>query len=332
MKIELTLSLVIVFAILPVAYGETWSLLEFPEMMNGITVTYEICDSLMVDEYTGVVGGCYTTLLSFHDTFYTDFASYLAVSAQTEIGKDTRNELFLIDTRTFEIKNPEKRSQISDSLSRTLFWIGKIANDITLEEGALVSDMKSYFPDGIPLMVQKKVTKDDHIQYVLGYKLYKDSTITITPEIQLPLSAEIYSTTNIHPEPSKIFEFKYVNQHTINDDFSPDSELQNNAEHGIITINAISDDIPYEQDLTHIVTQDISDIADFTISDIIEDNSTVTPETTRGFYDIETQSFIDYPLPEIKNNITEHNASANTSTSQSMPDQLPEIKNVHYGK
>lgn len=309
-------------------------------MMNGNTVTYEICDSLMVDEYTGVVGGCYTTSFSFHDTFYTDFASYLAVSAQTEIGKDGRNELFLIDIHTFEIKNLEKRSQISDSLSRTLFWIGKITNDIAMEEGVLVSDMKSYFPDGIPLMVQKKVTKDDHIQYVFGYRLYKDSTITITPEIQLPLSAEIYSTTNIHPEPSKIFEFKYVNQHTRNDDFSSDSELQNNVEQDIITINKISDDIPYEQqDLTHIVTQDISDIADSGISNIIdyevidyEDNITVTQEVTRGFYDIETQSFTDYPLPEIANNITEHNAPANTSISQSMPEQLPEIKNVHYGK
>lgn len=96
LKIGLILSLVMVFAI-PVAYGETWSLLEFPEMMNGNTVTYDICDSLMVDEYTGVVGGCYTTTLSFHDTFYTDFASYLAVSAQTEINDNVRNELFLGD-------------------------------------------------------------------------------------------------------------------------------------------------------------------------------------------------------------------------------------------
>ncbi len=310
LKAGLILSLTIVFAI-PVAYGDTWSLLDSPQMMNGDAMTYEICDNLMVDEYTGVVGGCYTVSLNFHDTFYTDFASYLAVSAQTEIGEDTiRNELFLIDTRTFEIKNIYKRSQNSDSLSRTLFWICKISKDITLEEGALVSDMPSYFPDGIPLMVQKKVTKDDHIQYVLGYRLFKDSTITIAPGIQLPLSAEIYSTTNVYPEPTKMFEFKHVNQHTRND-FSFGAELQDNAEYyeSIATTNDISngDDVQYNQDLTGIVPQDeIGDVVNSSISNSIDDenNNITTQEVTRGFYDIKTQSNIEeHPLPEIKNTV-----------------------------
>ena len=346
------------FAVPVVAYGDTWSLLDSPEMMNGTTVTYEICDSLMLDEYTGAMGGCYTTTLSFHDTIYTDFALYLVVSARTEIGEVVRDELFLIDMRTFEIKNIDKRSQISDSISRTLFWIGKISPDVTLKEGTLVSDMKSYFPEGTPLMVQKKITKDNHIQYVLGYRLFKDSTITITPDIQLPLSAEIYSTTNIYPEPSKMFEFKYVNQHTTKDRFSFDVPLQeeyddyNNEYSELITTNEISNDfVGYDQqDLTNIITQDIGNVGDFNVNANVDDenNNVVTQETIRGFYDIETQRITEEytsteikndnnvdndPLPEIKNNV-EYKSTSNTSTSQNTHDyySLPEIKNRHYSK
>lgn len=351
--LSLTVVLVIVLAV-PVAYGDTWSLLDSPEMMDGTTMTYEICDSLMLDEYTGAMGGCYTTTLSFHDTIYTDFALYLVVSARTEIDEVIRDELFLIDTRTFEIKNIDKRSQISDSLSRTLFWIGKISTDVTLKEGALVSDMKSYFPEGIPLMVQKKVTKDDHIQYVLGYRLFKDSTITIIPSLQLPLSAEIYSTTHIYPEPSKMFEFKYVNQHITKDSFSFDVPLQeeddyNNEYSELITTNEISNDfVGYDQqDLTNIITQDIGNLRDSNVDTNVNDenNNVVTQETIRGFYDIETQRITEYtsteikndknvddPLPEIKNNV-EYTSTSNTSTSQNTHDySLPEIKNRHYSK
>lgn len=167
--------------------------------------TYKICDTILTIPESP--DHCYQISLEFVDILKGPNGDVWVVQAVMDHQDKKTFSIFQISANTFDITTDGASIPYADSVSRTLFWIGKFANEFDqrpLAVGKSWGRVATYTAPETELVVRNKevITYDDSNQqlqtFLLGYNLIEQSTININDDFPFPIKAEIYKPTISH--------------------------------------------------------------------------------------------------------------------------------------
>lgn len=202
------------------AKAETWYLGKGlgPSSM----FTYKVCDMILIIPESP--NHCYQIRLEFIDTLKSPHGDVWIVQAVIDHQGKRAYSIFQIFASTFDITTDGTSIPYADSVSRTIFWIGKFANELgqkPLTVGKPWGKIATYTAPQTELVVRdtKVISLDNKEQFqtfVLGYNLIEQSSININGDFPFPIKAVIYKPTTSHQNIPLQFTIELVD-HTRND-------------------------------------------------------------------------------------------------------------------
>lgn len=186
-------------------------------IQEGDQYTFSICDN----QYFADQEYCYSVKLIFVGLYDSPYGKQWIVSSQLNDGEQVINSVMRISDIDFKIRTDPESANIAKSFENTIFSIGKYANEQnpqSLKLGKTWDVIDSYY--GNENVMVRDVFDDSHNyiisetfglkaqKYQVGYSVGEISEFSINQGLPFPTSANIYSPTQIIPEPKKLFEFK----------------------------------------------------------------------------------------------------------------------------
>lgn len=206
----------------------TWHLGK--ELAPGDQFIYKICDMILIVPESP--DHCYQLNLEFIDILKSPNGDVWVVQAIIDHQEKMTYSIFQISATTFDITTDRTSIQYANSVSRTLFWIGKFANELDqkpLAIGKSWGKVATYTAPETELVIRNKqvITLDDNNQqfqtFTLGYNLIEQSTVNISDDFPFPIKAVIYKPTALHQNTPLQFTIDligYSNTRDFFDDFS----------------------------------------------------------------------------------------------------------------
>ncbi|KEQ56874.1 hypothetical protein AAA799N04_00544 [Marine Group I thaumarchaeote SCGC AAA799-N04] len=268
----------------------TWYLGK--NLIPGDQFTYKICDMILIIPESPE--HCYQLSLEFVDILKSPHGDVWVVQAVMDHQDRKTYSIFQLSAATFDITTDGTSIPYADSVSRTLFWIGKFANEfdeMPLAIGKSWGKIATYTAPETDLVIRNKevIALDDNNQqfqtFALGYNLIEQSIINISDDFPFPIKAIIYKPTASHQNIPLQFTIELVNHTNTNnflDDFSQPtfpnqnefSESLDNFEEDLLfneNLNNDADDIidNNELNMTSRFKEDNSDSIDTNYLDAI---------------------------------------------------------------
>ncbi|MBI1663959.1 MAG: hypothetical protein IS860_10875 [Nitrosopumilus sp.] len=199
-------------------------------LIPGDQFAYKICDMILIIPESP--DHCYQLSLEFVDILKGPHGDVWVVQAVMDHQDMKTYSIFQISAATSDITTDGTSIPYADSVSRTLFWIGKFANEFDqrpLAIGKSWGKIATYTAPETDLVIRNKevISLDDSNQqfqtFALGYNLIEQSIINISDDFPFPIKAVIYKPTASHQNIPLQFTIELVNYTNINDfldDFS----------------------------------------------------------------------------------------------------------------
>lgn len=164
---------------------------------QGDLFTYRICD--MVFKMPESPDHCYHISLEFIDVLKGSQGDVWVVQAVIDNQNKKTFAIFQITPSTFDIKTDGTSIPYADSVTRTIFWIGKFANEFNqkpLTVGKSWGMISTHSAPETKLVVRDiedlDFGKEKFHTFVLGYNLIEQSIININEDFPFPIKAAIY--------------------------------------------------------------------------------------------------------------------------------------------
>lgn len=215
---------------------------------------YKVCD--MVLAIPESPDHCYRISLEFIDILRGPRGDAWIVQAVIDHQNKKSYAIFQISDTTFDITTDGTSIPYADSVSRTLFWIGKFANESNqkpLSVGKSWGMVATTTAPATELVVRNtEVTSLYHKEqlptFVIGYNLMEQSTIYISENFPIPIKAVIYKPTTSYQNTPLQFSIElvdYKNDFVAGSNlqiFSNQNEAVNNFEDGVLLNDTIVDE------------------------------------------------------------------------------------------
>lgn len=190
---------------------------------------YKVCDMFLTIPESP--DHCYRISLEFIDTLKGPRGDAWIVQAVIGHQDKKTYAIFQISDTTFDITADGTSIPYADSVLRTIFWIGKFANELNQKSLSVGKSWGSVATTTAPtteLVVRNiEVTSLDHKEqlptFVIGYNLIKQSTINISENFPFPIKAVIYKPTTSYQNIPLQFSIELVDY---KNDFVDGSNLQ----------------------------------------------------------------------------------------------------------
>ncbi len=164
----------------------------------GSLFTYKICDMVLIIPESP--DHCYQIRLEFIDVLKDPHGDVWIVQAVMDHQDRKTYAIFQISATTFDITTDGTSIPYADSVSRTLFWIGKFANEFNQKPLAIGKSWGKIATRTAPeteLIIRNEVTgvgsNEQQFQtFTLGYNLIEQSTLSISEGFPFPIKAVIY--------------------------------------------------------------------------------------------------------------------------------------------
>lgn len=192
---------------------------------------YKVCDmTLIVPESPD---HCYQIRLEFIDILKGPHGDMWIVQAVMDHQDKKTYAIFQISATTFDITTDGTSIPYADSVSRTIFWIGKFAKEFDqkpLTIGKSWGKIATYTAPETELIIRNSdiVGLGNNEQqlhtFTLGYNLIEQSTLSINDDFPFPIKAVIYKPTVSHQNIPLQFTIELVDYNR--NDFLYDSSLQ----------------------------------------------------------------------------------------------------------
>jgi len=200
--------------------SDTWHLGK--GLGPGSQFTYKVCD--MVLTIPESPGHCYQISLEFIDILKGPRGDVWIVQAVMDHQGKRTYSIFQISAATFDITTDGASIPYADSVSRTIFWIGKFANEFgqkPLVVGKSWGKVATHAAPKTELVVRNteiiNLDKEQQLHtFVLGYNLIESSTVNINEDFPFPIRATIYKPTISHQNIPLQFTIKLVDYTTDN--------------------------------------------------------------------------------------------------------------------
>ncbi|CAE6485630.1 conserved hypothetical protein [Candidatus Nitrosotenuis uzonensis] len=193
--------------------------------------TYKVCDmTLIVPESPD---HCYQIRLEFIDILKGPHGDVWIVQAVMDHQDKKTYAIFQISATTFDITTDRTSIPYADSVSRTIFWIGKFANEFDqkpLTIGKSWGKVATHTAPETELIIRNSEViglgnNEQQFQtFILGYNLIEQSTLSISDDFPFPIKAVIYKPIISHQNIPLQFTIELVDYKR--SDFLYDSSLQ----------------------------------------------------------------------------------------------------------
>ena len=202
-------------------------------LVPGDQFTYKICDMILIIPESP--DHCYQISLEFIGILKSPHGDVWVVQATMDHQDKKTYSIFQISATTFDITTDGTSIQYANSVSRTLFWIGKFANELDqkpLAIGKSWGKVATYTAPATELVVRNTqvIGFDNNEQqfhtFVIGYNLIEQSTVNINEDFPFPIKAVIYKPTASHqniPLQFTIELIDYTNTSDFLEDFSQET-------------------------------------------------------------------------------------------------------------
>jgi hypothetical protein len=182
----------------------------------GSLFAYKVCDmTLTIPESPDP---CYHISLEFIDVLKSSHGDVWVVQAVIDHQNKRAHSIFQISPTTFDITTDGTSIPYSDSVLRTIFWIGKFANEFgqkPLTVGKSWGKVATYTAPNTEFVVRNDEIinlKGHQVHtFVLGYNLIEQSTVNISENFPFPIRATIYKPTISHQNIPLQFTIELVN-------------------------------------------------------------------------------------------------------------------------
>ncbi|MEW6044230.1 MAG: hypothetical protein AB1608_08195 [Thermoproteota archaeon] len=197
----------------------------------GEVFTYKVCDMILIVPESP--DHCYQIRLEFIDILKGPHGDMWIVQAVMDHQDKKTYAIFQISATTFDITTDGTSIPYADSVSRTIFWIGKFANEFdqkSLTIGKSWGKIATYTAPETELIIRNNevvVLGSNERQLhtlILGYNLIEQSTLNINDDFPFPIKAVIYKPTTSHQNIPLQFTIELVDYNR--NDFLYDSSLQ----------------------------------------------------------------------------------------------------------
>ncbi|MCA2003822.1 MAG: hypothetical protein LDL06_03560 [Candidatus Nitrosotenuis sp.] len=197
----------------------------------GEVFTYKVCDMILIVPESP--DHCYQIRLEFIDILKGPHGDMWIVQAVMDHQDKKTYAIFQISATTFDITTDGTSIPYADSVSRTIFWIGKFANEFdqkSLTIGKSWGKIATYTAPETELIIRNNevvVLGSNERQLhtlILGYNLIEQSTLNISDDFPFPVKAVIYKPTTSHQNIPLQFTIELVDYNR--NDFLYDSSLQ----------------------------------------------------------------------------------------------------------
>lgn len=192
----------------------TWYLGK--DLSPGSLFTYKVCDMILVIPESP--DHCYHISLEFIDVLKGSHGDLWVVQAVMDHQNKRAYSIFQISPITFDITTDGTSIPYADSVSRTIFWIGKFANEFgqkSLTVGKSWGNVATHTAPNTELIVRNEEIinlKEQQVHtFVLGYNLIESSTVYISKNFPFPIKATIYKPTASHQNIPLQFTIELVN-------------------------------------------------------------------------------------------------------------------------
>ena len=200
----------------------TWHLGK--ELVPGDHFTYKVCDMILIIPESP--DHCYQISLEFVDILKSPHGDVWVVQATMDHQDKKTYSIFQISATTFDITTDGTSISYANSVSRTIFWIGKFANELDqrpLAVGKSWGKVATYTAPATELVVRdtQVIDFDNNEQqfhtFVIGYNLIEQSTVNINEDFAFPIKAVIYKPTISHQNIPLQFTIELINFTNTND-------------------------------------------------------------------------------------------------------------------
>lgn len=196
-------------------------------LVPGDLFTYKICDMILIIPESP--DHCYQISLEFIDILKGPHGDVWVIQAVMDHQDKKTYSIFQISATTFDITTDGTSIPYADSVARTIFWIGKFANELDqkpLAVGKSWGKIATYTAPATELVVRniEVINNEEPFHtFALGYNLIEQSTVNINEDFPFPIKAVIYKPTISHqniPLQFTIELVEYINTSNFLDDFS----------------------------------------------------------------------------------------------------------------
>jgi len=200
-------------------------------LVPGDQFTYKVCDAILIIPESP--DHCYQISLEFVDILKSPHGDVWVIQAVMNHQDKKTYSIFQISATTFDIATDGTSIPYADSVSRTIFWIGKFANELDqkpLAIGKSWGKVATYTAPATELVVRdieaiEFNNEEPFHTFVLGYNLIEQSIVNINEDFPFPIKAVIYKPTISHQNIPLQFTIELVN-HTNTNDFLDDFSQQ----------------------------------------------------------------------------------------------------------
>ena len=197
----------------------------------GDQFTYKICDMILIIPESP--DHCYQISLEFVDILKSPHGDVWIIQAVMDHQDKKTYSIFQISATTWDITTDGTSIPYADSVARTIFWIGKFANELDqkpLAVGKSWGKVATYTAPATELVVRNTQViefnnEEPFHTFALGYNLIEQSTININEDFPFPIKAVIYKPTISHQNIPLQFTIELVN-HTNTSNFLDDFSQQ----------------------------------------------------------------------------------------------------------
>ena len=197
----------------------------------GEVFTYKVCDMILILPESP--DHCYQIRLEFIDILKGPHGDVWIVQAVVDHQDRKTYAIFQVSATTFDITTDGTSIPYADSVSRTIFWIGKFANEFDqkpLTIGKSWGKIATYTAPETELIIRNSEViglsnNEQQLQtFTLGYNLIEQSTLSINDDFPFPIKAVIYKPTVSHQNIPLQFTIELADYNR--NDFLYDSTLQ----------------------------------------------------------------------------------------------------------
>jgi hypothetical protein len=204
--------------------------------------TYKVCDIVLIMPQSP--GHCYQIRLEFIDVLRGPHGDVWIVQAVMDHEDKKTYAIFQISATTFDIITDGTSIPYADSVSRTVFWIGKFANEFDqkpLAIGKSWGKVATHTAPQTELIVRNDEiiglgnNKQQHT-FTLGYNLIEQSTLSINEGFPFPIKAIIYKPTTSHQNIPLQFTIElvdYIKSDSLDDSVQQTLPSQNESSESI---------------------------------------------------------------------------------------------------
>jgi len=197
----------------------------------GEVFTYKVCDMILILPESP--DHCYQISLQFIDILKSPHGDVWIVQAVVDHQDRKTYAIFQVSATTFDITTDGTSIPYADSVSRTIFLIGKFANEFDqkpLTIGKSWGKIATYTAPETELIIRNSEVvgfgnnKQQLQTFTLGYNLIEQSILSINDDFPFPIKAVIYKPTTSHQNIPLQFTIELVDYNR--NEFLYDSSLQ----------------------------------------------------------------------------------------------------------